>query len=289
MKHHILSKTVIAIFIFSGLLWTSACNMPLEAVISSQEVVITQPEDGAQLQSGVTIDIQASFSLPGNAIAASLLVNQQPFRRDVFNKPLPSGNIYQPWAPPGPGTYVLQVMLEDVQGSLNPSNSITVYVSGEEITTVTPFPVEEGTTDTPTSTTTHTPAHEEARVTADQNVNCRKGPSSAYNDVGALYQGETAPITGRNPDSTWYYVDLSGSKCWVWGGAVKVIGDAGAKPVVAAPPLPITVTPDVPTDTPIPPPPYSACHDYPDLATCNTDPMGFGTCSWDTGMNKCKP
>ena len=64
------------------LLLLSACNMPLQGG-AAQEVNIVAPEDGAQLQSGVTIDVQASFSLPGNASAASLIVNQQAFRRDA--------------------------------------------------------------------------------------------------------------------------------------------------------------------------------------------------------------
>jgi uncharacterized protein YraI len=184
---------------------------------------------------------------------------------------------------------VLQVIIEDTGGALAPSNAITVYVLEGETSIDTPAPAE-GDTDTPTPTTTFTPTTDEPQVTADQNVNCRKGPSSAYNEAGALLQGQTAPITGRNQDSTWYQVDLEGIKCWVWSGAVTVTGDASEKPVVAAPPLPVTVSPE-PAEEPVvePPPVYSACHDYPDFATCNADPMNIGGCSWNTGLNQCQP
>jgi hypothetical protein len=260
--------------------------MPFQAESTSQGVVITHPQDGAQLQSGVTLDVQSRFAISGNASAASLLVNDQPFRRDVFNEPLPSGNIYQPWAPPGQGTYVLQVIIEDSGGMVVPSASITVYVSGEVIITATPAAIDKTETPTLTSTITFTPIPEDPQVTANQNVNCRRGPSTAYSEVGALLQGQTALVTGRNQDNSWYYIDLNGTQCWVWSGAVTATSNVNEQPLVPAPPLPITVTPSA---TSPPPPAYSACHDYPDIATCNSDPMNFGGCSWNTGTNQCQP
>ena len=142
-----------------------------------------------------------------------------------------------------------------------------------------------------TGTPTETSTPDQAQATANQNVYCRKGPSPAYGDVNVLLRGQTVPITGRVQDNSWYYINLNGTQCWVWGGAVTAIGNIDQQPLVAAPPLPITETPIPQTE---PPPvsteaPYTACHDYPDLGTCNTDQMNFGGCTWDTGTNKCKP
>ncbi|MCJ7435240.1 MAG: SH3 domain-containing protein [Anaerolineales bacterium] len=274
----------------------SACNMPGQTGGEALSVMIVEPVNGTQLEVGQLVDVHSAISYPDGEFTITLLVNGSTSRSAAIANPMRVSDVYQPWTPEAPGEYTLQTIL-DWQGQTANSNIVTVIVL--ESISLPDIPVKNTPTQfstPPTPTDTLMPATEEARVTADQNVNCRKGPSSAYNDVGALYQGETAPILGRNPDTTWYYVGLSGTKCWVWSGAVTVIGNAGAKPVVAAPPLPITDTPIVPTgtpvvltETPVPAPVYSACHDYPDLATCNTDPMGFGTCSWDTGMNLCKP
>ena len=120
-------------------------------------------------------------------------------------------------------------------------------------------------------------------ATSKLNTNCRFGPGSVYDIVGYLMQGETVPIVGRNPSSSWWVVELLDRKhpCWVWDGGVIVTGNTIGVPIVAAPPTP------TPTYTPTPE--YSACHDYSDIGTCNDDPYGFGGCYWDTGSNQCKP
>jgi hypothetical protein len=230
----------------------SGCNMPLVGV-TSEAVVITQPQDGARLQSGVTVDVVTRFSLPGNANAAGLQVNDQPYRRDVFNTPIPSGNIYQPWTPPGPGTYMLQVVIEDSQGVVNQSKSITVYVDEGQVETA--IPTEEISTPTPTLTPSITPTatSETTTATAEINLNCRVGPSYDHGTMDGLRQGETSPIVGVNNQRTWGYIEgpHSPTRCWVPLDYTVIVGDISGLPVYSAPPPDLGPTKKVePTKTP---------------------------------------
>jgi len=253
---------------------------------TSTGVSILYPFEGARFQVGDFVDVYSKIGNPSGVTAAILAANSQALRRDQLVSPVAGGRLYQPWVPKAPGTYELQVILETSAGGQHISKPISVIVEGEATPqTEAPLPLTGTPTETLTPTSTSTP--DKAKVTADQNVNCRKGPSTAYNDVGALLQGQTAPITGRNQENSWYYIDLNGSQCWVWSGAVVATGNVNGQPLVAAPPLPITVTPS--STSPPPAPVYSACHDYPDFGTCNSDPMNFGGCSWDTGQSSCKP
>jgi len=275
----------------------TACNMPLSQADVDEAghvagnatgVSILYPVDGAQFQVGDFVDVSSQIGDSSGVAAAILTANNQVLRRDQLISPVAGGQLYQPWIPDAPGTYELQVILETSAGEQHISESVTVIVG--EVISVPPV------TDVPQTETPpiETSAPDEAQATADQNVNCRKGPNSAYGDVGVFLQGQTAPITGRNQENSWYYIDLNGTQCWVWGGAVTATGDVNDQPLVAAPPLPVTETPISPIPPTEPPPdstesPYTACHDYPDLGTCNSDPMGFGGCSWNTGTNTCQP
>ncbi len=411
----------VTLFLVVCFLSLTACNRPIlqpgagsvgnlaEAPVSTG-VTIVSPADGAQLQVGEFVDIQSQIGDPSGVTAAVLTVNDEPLRRDQLVSPVADGDLYQPWTPDAPGTYVLQVILETGAGGQVVSNQVTVYVGGKEDepveeengqcaaeelvapvlispangATVEPDPVlewsypdtdchpyayqidisedpsfadlslgfgtldhnetsrmwplpagrcyhwrasayvpdengppspawsfcVEGSTGTPTSTgtpmptatPTDTPTPDDPMATGLQNSNCRKGPDTRYDVQGYLMEGETVPIVGRNNDSSWWVVELQDplKECWVWGGGVSTSGNMADLVVIKPPPPPTftptpTNTPKPPTDTPKPPtdtpkgPSYSACHDYPDMNTCNSDPEGFGNCTWDTGMNKCQP
>ena len=66
-------------------------------------------------------------------------------------------------------------------------------------------------------------------------MNCRFGPATSYNVIGALNLGRQAEIIGRNADSTWWYVrnpsDPSTS-CWLSAEFVETVGDVQSLPVV---------------------------------------------------------
>lgn len=83
-----------------------------------------------------------------------------------------------------------------------------------------------------------------------QNANCRSGPGTAYPITTSLLQGEEVTLEGRNSESTWWWILLSGGHCWLSGITVEIEGDAGGLPVIAAPPPPATAT-----NTPAPTPP----------------------------------
>ena len=109
--------------------------------------------------------------------------------------------------------------------------------------TLTPSP--EPPTATPTPTVTPTPTLGPAVGVARQNANCRLGPSTAYEVVGFLLEGQQALIQGRNSEGTWWYLELpDGRHCWVSASTVDALGDLPSVPVVKPPPSP------TPTETP---------------------------------------
>jgi hypothetical protein len=76
-------------------------------------------------------------------------------------------------------------------------------------------------------------------------VNCRFGPSINYENVFALNVGASAPITGRNSDSSWWQIkttDGINQKCWVAASVVVSSGDLGG---IAAVPAPASLLNDV--------------------------------------------
>ena len=297
------AKIVLSLFCIASL---TACNLPIpqsdeigsdSGASAAAGVTIVSPSEGAQLQVGEFVDVHSQIADPLGGTAGILMVNDEPLRNDQFYSWVLDGDLYQPWIPDAPGTYVLQVILETNGGNLLLSNQVTVYV-GEEVTediTITPtitFTPELAFTSTPTltpetptetPTLTPTPTPDLPMATGKLSANCRFGPGSVYDVEGYLMEGETVPIVGRNPSNSWWVVELPDRKhpCWVWDGGVIVTGNTAGVPIVAAPPTP------TPTYTPTPE--YSACHDYLDVNTCNNDPHGFGGCSWNTGLNQCEP
>ena len=111
-----------------------------------------------------------------------------------------------------------------------------------------------------TPTETLTPTLGPPMATAFQDANCRYGPGQVYEVIGYLLNGQSAPIVGRNAETTWWVIQrLDGyGTCWIWDGVVTLSGDTSNVPVVEQPPTP---TP-TPTQTPSPvplgaPSPYS--------------------------------
>jgi hypothetical protein len=100
-------------------------------------------------------------------------------------------------------------------------------------------------TQTPTETLTPTPSIPMVSVTV--NTNCRFGPGQVYEYLGALLEGETAEIHGRNPEGNFWYIenpDQPGSYCWITAAYAQVSGDTSQVPELTPPPTP--------TDTPVP-------------------------------------
>lgn len=109
---------------------------------------------------------------------------------------------------------------------------------------------------TPTDTSTPTPSV--PMVSVSLNTNCRFGPGSIYDYLGALLVGETAEIVGRDPSGDYWYIrnpDNPSGFCWLWGEYAKPVGNFGSVPILTPPPSPTpTYTPTATTTyTPTPP------------------------------------
>ncbi len=79
-------------------------------------------------------------------------------------------------------------------------------------------------------------------VTANLNANVRKGPGTVYDAVGALLTGQSAPISGKNADGTWWYITFPsapGGYGWIAGSTVTAACVPSSVAVIAAPPTPV--------------------------------------------------
>lgn len=90
----------------------------------------------------------------------------------------------------------------------------------------------------PTITSTSTPEY--PVFEAGRNSLCRAGPSQAYEVQTSLYQDDKVRIIGKSgPDwQDWWYVDVKGTRCWVWSGLGTTSGDISDIRVVEPPPVP---------------------------------------------------
>ncbi len=102
--------------------------------------------------------------------------------------------------------------------------------------TATSSPVPPGATAVPTNTACAPTA------TANLNANVRKGPGTVYDAVGALLTGQSAPISGKNADGTWWYITFPsapGGYGWIAGSTVSAACVPASLAVIAAPPTPV--------------------------------------------------
>jgi hypothetical protein len=130
------------------------------------------------------------------------------------------------------------------QPSVEPGTAVieTEAPRPQPSSTALPLPVTAAATAVETPTT--------PQVTpVSANVNCRSGPDVAYDAVSILVSGSTTQVSGRNADSSWWYVhDPSnpGAFCWISASVVTIAGPQGGIPVIAAPaPIANGVTVDV--------------------------------------------
>jgi len=237
----------------------AGCNLP--GTVSdggSQSVQIVQPQEGALFEVDETVSVISTFSDPGGAKGMILEVNGVAARDDKFHSPMFQGKMDQPWRPIQNGPAILCVYLSTSDGKLLRSNCVTIVIGSVSRPTSTPWvtltPIPDlSATPTFTATPTLTPTLGAPIVTATQDANCRLGPDTAYGVRSGLPAGQTAPIVGRNTDSSWWVINIGGSECWIWGQLVAVTGDTSRVPVVTPPPLPTaTFTQPAPLSAPIP-------------------------------------
>jgi len=91
---------------------------------------------------------------------------------------------------------------------------------------------------TPTNTMTSTP--EIPRVSVSVDTNCRTGPSTQFDLVGALLVGESAELVGRSSEGNYWIIknpDAAGN-CWLWGQYASVSGPTSTLALYTPPPTP---------------------------------------------------
>lgn len=121
-------------------------------------------------------------------------------------------------------------------GSSEEEATETEDSSGSETSTEEEATTEEESASQPTATPV--PAVELEALT---NLNLRKGPGTNYGVVGSLAQGETAKITGKNQDGSWFKIETDSGEAWISGSADLVEVDQSllsGVPVAEAPPAP---------------------------------------------------
>jgi hypothetical protein len=92
-------------------------------------------------------------------------------------------------------------------------------------------------TETPTPLPTATPTIPIAWP-LDKGVNCRIGPSTNWLTIGALLPEQKAVISGKNADSSWWYVTTPndpGRQCWVAASVTRTAGNLANVPVIDPP------------------------------------------------------
>ncbi|MCJ7434827.1 MAG: hypothetical protein MUO77_15195 [Anaerolineales bacterium] len=239
----------------------AACNLPQTSNgNATSSATIVSPAEGSSIAAQTIIDVRSKVVDPQGVTSASLVVNGSSVRDDFFDDPLTRGDIYQPWTPQECGIATIQVRLGTRDGRLVESSVINVTVACGELpisTQITVAPLLTETSEAPLTSTPNIPI-----ATAKQDANCRLGPGTAYGVRSNLLTGQTAPITGRTTDSTWWVIQDTGSgECWIWGEVVTVTGDTSQVPVKTPPPLPtgtftqpapVTITPPAPLSAPSP-------------------------------------
>ena len=107
-----------------------------------------------------------------------------------------------------------------------------------------------------TPTVTFTSGPSAPAVTVSQATNCRTGPGTGYDQLGALNVGQTGQIVGKYTPGNYWIINTPGGSgtCWLWGQYATTSGDLSGLPEMVPPPTPTpryTSTPKV-TSTPKP-------------------------------------
>jgi uncharacterized protein YgiM (DUF1202 family) len=219
----------------------------------------------------VNAPVQQAILPAGQAIPVSVIVNddQSIARIELYvdnslieSRVTPTGSVLTTkseqftWSASIVGPHTLQVRAYDATGPMGASAIVAVEVragsGGEPAPEPTSPPAEATATPAPPTAPPATATPESALVTANVNANVRSGPGTNYPVVGGLAEAESALVTGRNADGSWWQISLLGQSAWIANSVVTANAQASSAPVVSAPPPPVTNTPLPPTATPTP-------------------------------------
>ncbi len=106
---------------------------------------------------------------------------------------------------------------------------------------------------TPTPTAAVIPIQDcNPNVTTTTIANVRGGPGTNYNIVGVIPLGGTAPVAGKNADSTWWYIQFAGGAggyAWIAGSVTTAACIPATLAIIAAPPAPAAANNPAPADS----------------------------------------
>jgi uncharacterized protein YgiM (DUF1202 family) len=98
------------------------------------------------------------------------------------------------------------------------------------------------------------PTTEKPMVSVSQVTNCRSGPGSIYDWLGALNVGQQAEVFGRDPANTSWYIrnpNNSTGFCWIYGSFATITGNTNTIPVFTPMPTPTPAKTATSTKAPI--------------------------------------
>ena len=267
-RHRLSLRFVVTFTLFLALAVACGGNGGNETPMPSENqpptVVINSPSDGTLLEPGQAVQVNVVANDDQAVARVELYVDNSLIESRVA----PSGSALTTtseqftWSASMMGPHTLQVRAYDATGQMGASRFVAVEVRlpGEATSPPVSSPPPgatsppDGATSTPLTPTepASTATPESALVTANVNANVRGGPGTNYNVVGVLRVGESAPVTGRNSDSSWWQINYQGGASWIANSVVTASSTAHDAPVVSAPPPPPTNTPAPPTATPPP-------------------------------------
>lgn len=265
---NILSPLILLV-LFVAVLAASACLPAGSSSLPTTPIAaITTPQNGSRFGVGEPVVVQFSAADVQGVNQVELMIDGQPMRVESIDPPVNSFVANHVWTPDSTGTHAIELRAFNVAGASSEPAKIFVTISEPLIaagtftsTAIAPLastpdlssPTPVGATEAPV---TPTPAGQQATgsgpvVMALVGLNVRSGPGTAYPVIGRLVEGQTAPITGRNPQGTWWqivYPSAQGQRGWISGSSqFSTATNAEGVLIVEAPPL---LTP-APTDTPV--------------------------------------
>ncbi len=152
-------------------------------------------------------------------------------------------------------------------------------------------PQQEQATATPAFTATPeltgTPTIPE--VTVSVNTNCRTGPGTAYQIIGALVIGQKGIVVGKNSSTGYWIINNPGSTgtCWLYPQYATVSGDTSKLQEYSIPPTPTPTFTSTPTATPTLASP-APVNNVNITLTCTPDGPNYkhsGTLTWEDKSN----
>ena len=101
---------------------------------------------------------------------------------------------------------------------------------------------------------TVSPTTDKAMVSVSQATNCRSGPGTTYDWLGALNPGQEVEILGKDPSGSSFYIQNPTNPsgfCWIWNTYATVTGSTAAVPRYTPMPTPTPAKTATPTKVPV--------------------------------------